>query len=209
MPHARLVCQLYTRMKSGQRIAIARRSRAAVAHACHAMCVGCGWLRRLADAPRSTRLPKARPAGLCQTKRPMRRRRLSSITRAPCCKGMGTPGQRSQAARKVASASMLSRQCHFFRRHSLDPGLQAPALVCSRDYLLSMNFATERPRSPRQRLGENDVTWESYLDTAAEYVRLAGRVTNPALKLRLISATILADVRFSDHAAQGVMFFDR
>ena len=47
-----------------------------------------------------------------------------------------------------------------------------------------MNFATERPRSPRQRLGENDVTWESYLDTAAEYVRLAGRVTNPALKLR-------------------------
>ena len=49
-----------------------------------------------------------------------------------------------------------------------------------------MNFATERPRSPRQRLGENDVTWESYLDTAAEYVRLVGRETNPALKLRLI-----------------------
>ena len=49
-----------------------------------------------------------------------------------------------------------------------------------------MNFATERPRPRRQRLGENDVTWESYLDTAAEYVRLVGRETNPALKLRLI-----------------------
>src|SRR5262249_57815527 len=49
-----------------------------------------------------------------------------------------------------------------------------------------MNFATERPRSPRQRLGENDVTWESYLDTAAEYVRLAGGGTNPAPQLRLI-----------------------
>src|SRR6516225_5918048 len=33
-----------------------------------------------------------------------RRRRLSSITRAPCRKVMGVPGQRSQAARKVASA---------------------------------------------------------------------------------------------------------
>jgi hypothetical protein len=52
-------------MKSGQRIAIARRSRAAVAHACHAM--GAGWLRRLANALRSTRLPDARLVGLCQT----------------------------------------------------------------------------------------------------------------------------------------------
>src|SRR5262249_5999874 len=38
---------------------------AAVAHR-----AGCGWLRRLADAPRSTRLPNARLGGLCQTKRP-------------------------------------------------------------------------------------------------------------------------------------------
>src|SRR5215831_7756117 len=38
-------------MKSGQRIAIARRSLAAVAHACHAIGAGCGWLRRLANAP--------------------------------------------------------------------------------------------------------------------------------------------------------------
>ena len=29
------------------------------------------------------------------------------------------------------------------------------------------------------------VTWEGYLDTAAECVRLAGRVTDPALKLKL------------------------
>jgi len=49
-----------------------------------------------------------------------------------------------------------------------------------------MNFATERPRSPRQCVGKNDVMWESYLDTAAEYVRLAERVTNPALKLWLM-----------------------
>jgi hypothetical protein len=34
-----------------------------------------------------------------------RRRRLSSITRAPCRKVTGVPGQRSQAARKVASAT--------------------------------------------------------------------------------------------------------
>jgi len=34
-----------------------------------------------------------------------RRRRLSSITRAPCRKVMGVPGQRWQAARYVASAS--------------------------------------------------------------------------------------------------------
>ena len=66
--YARLGCLLYTRTKSGQRIAIARRSLAAVAHACHAMCAGCGWLRRLADATRSLRLPNARPAGLYQTK---------------------------------------------------------------------------------------------------------------------------------------------
>src|SRR6516165_10489455 len=39
------------------------------------------------------------------TKPPPRRRRLSSITRAPCRKVMGVPGQRSQAARKVASAT--------------------------------------------------------------------------------------------------------
>src|SRR5262249_30487261 len=41
-----------------------------VAHACHAIGAGCGWLRRLANAPRSTRLPNARLGGLCPTKRP-------------------------------------------------------------------------------------------------------------------------------------------
>ena len=30
------------------------------------------------------------------------------------------------------------------------------------------------------------VMWESYLDNAAEFVRLAGRVTDPALKVKLI-----------------------
>src|SRR5262245_65615524 len=35
-----------------QGIAIARRSLAAGAPACHAMCAGCGWLKRLANAPR-------------------------------------------------------------------------------------------------------------------------------------------------------------
>jgi hypothetical protein len=34
-----------------------------------------------------------------------RRRRLSSLTRAPCRKVMDAPGQRSQAARKVARAT--------------------------------------------------------------------------------------------------------
>src|SRR6516225_1625675 len=38
-------------MKSGQRTAIARRSLAAVAHACHTIGAGCGWLRCLANAP--------------------------------------------------------------------------------------------------------------------------------------------------------------
>jgi len=47
----RLVRLLQTRMKSGRRTAIARRSLAAVAHACHAIGAGCGWLRRLANAP--------------------------------------------------------------------------------------------------------------------------------------------------------------
>src|SRR5262245_63700496 len=50
-PRMRLVRLLQTRMKSGQRTAIARRCRAAVAHACHAIGAGCGWLRRLANAP--------------------------------------------------------------------------------------------------------------------------------------------------------------
>jgi len=40
----RLVRLLQTRMKSGQRTAIARRCLAAVAHACHAIGAGCGWL---------------------------------------------------------------------------------------------------------------------------------------------------------------------
>src|SRR5262249_62332600 len=35
-------------MKSSQKIAIARRSLAAVAHACRAMCACCGWVRGLA-----------------------------------------------------------------------------------------------------------------------------------------------------------------
>jgi excisionase family DNA binding protein len=48
-------------MKSDQRIAIARRSQAALAHACHAMGAGCGSLRRLTNAPWSTRLPNAPP----------------------------------------------------------------------------------------------------------------------------------------------------
>jgi hypothetical protein len=50
-------------MESSQRIAIARRSQAALAHACHAMGAGCGWQRRLADALRSTRLPNAHLVG--------------------------------------------------------------------------------------------------------------------------------------------------
>jgi hypothetical protein len=53
-------------MEGGQRIAIARRFRMALAHACHVMDAGCGWLRRLAVAPKSTRLPNARVAGLCR-----------------------------------------------------------------------------------------------------------------------------------------------
>src|SRR5262252_7612836 len=50
-PRMRLVRLLQTRMKSGQRTAIARRCLAAVAHACHAIGAGCGWLRRFANAP--------------------------------------------------------------------------------------------------------------------------------------------------------------
>jgi hypothetical protein len=47
-------------MKSRQKIAIARRCLAAVAHACHAMCAGCGWLRRLANAPGPAKLSDRR-----------------------------------------------------------------------------------------------------------------------------------------------------
>jgi len=50
-------------MKSSQKIAIARRSRAAVAHACHAMCAGCGWQRRLANAPGPAKLGERRRLG--------------------------------------------------------------------------------------------------------------------------------------------------
>jgi|SRR6476659_3836489 hypothetical protein len=50
-------------MESGQRIVIARRSRTALAHACHVMDAGCAWLRRLAVARKSSRLPSARVAG--------------------------------------------------------------------------------------------------------------------------------------------------
>jgi hypothetical protein len=48
-------------------------------------------LRRLMGAPE---VPPGSVGGLYTT----RRRRLSSITRAPCRKVMGMPGQRSQAA---------------------------------------------------------------------------------------------------------------
>jgi len=44
-------------MKSSQEIATARRSVAAMAHACHAMCASCGWRRRRANTLRSTRHP--------------------------------------------------------------------------------------------------------------------------------------------------------
>ena len=50
----------------------------------------------------------------CQVLRPFydrlditRRSRLSSITRAPCRNVMGVPGQRSQADRNVASATLV------------------------------------------------------------------------------------------------------
>src|SRR5262249_51884173 len=60
----RLVRLLQTRKRSAQRIAIARRFRAAVALAYPAMGTDCGLLRRFADAPRSTRLPNARLSAL-------------------------------------------------------------------------------------------------------------------------------------------------
>jgi hypothetical protein len=60
-PTARLVRLLQTRMKSGQRTAIARRCLAAVAHACHAIGAGCGWLRRLANAPLEARHERTPP----------------------------------------------------------------------------------------------------------------------------------------------------
>ena len=50
-------------MKSGQEIAIARRSLAALAHACRAMCASCGWLRRLAKAPGPPKLGERRRLG--------------------------------------------------------------------------------------------------------------------------------------------------
>jgi hypothetical protein len=40
-----------------------------------------------------------------------RRRRLSSITRAPCRRVMGVPGQRSQAAAVSAPARSISGSC--------------------------------------------------------------------------------------------------
>src|SRR5262249_56578307 len=43
-------------MKSSQKIAIARRSLAALAHVCRAMCACCGWLMRLANAPGPAKL---------------------------------------------------------------------------------------------------------------------------------------------------------
>src|ERR1700730_9537010 len=52
-------------MKSGQKIAIARRCLAAVAHACRAMCAGCGGLRRLANAPRPAKLSDCPRLGPC------------------------------------------------------------------------------------------------------------------------------------------------
>ncbi len=48
-------------MKSGQEIAIARRSLAALAHACRAMGASCGWLMRLANAPGPAKLGEQRP----------------------------------------------------------------------------------------------------------------------------------------------------
>src|SRR5262249_31406631 len=43
-------------MKSSQKIAIARRSLAALAHVCRAMCACCDWLRHLANAPGPAKL---------------------------------------------------------------------------------------------------------------------------------------------------------
>src|SRR5258708_12940400 len=50
-------------MKSRQKIAIARRCLAALAHACRAMCAGCGGLRRLANAPGPAKLSDRRRLG--------------------------------------------------------------------------------------------------------------------------------------------------
>jgi tripartite-type tricarboxylate transporter receptor subunit TctC len=44
-------------VKSGEEIAIARRSLAAVAHVCHAIGAGCGWLRRLANPTLYSKVP--------------------------------------------------------------------------------------------------------------------------------------------------------
>src|SRR5262249_15804884 len=50
-------------MKSGQEIAIARRSLAPLAHACRAMCASCDWLRRLANASSLVKLGERRRLG--------------------------------------------------------------------------------------------------------------------------------------------------
>src|SRR5262249_16389689 len=60
-PRARLVRLLQPRVKSGQRTATARRLLAVVAHACHAIGAGCGWLRRLANAPLEARHARTPP----------------------------------------------------------------------------------------------------------------------------------------------------
>jgi len=50
-------------MKSSQEIAIARRSPTALAHVCHAMCAGCGCVRRLANASSLVKLGERRRLG--------------------------------------------------------------------------------------------------------------------------------------------------
>jgi hypothetical protein len=64
--------------------------------------LGGSFFRRVSHFPSASPQqgsPNARLTGPDQANDAKRRRRLSSITRAPCRKVMGIPGQRSHAAR--------------------------------------------------------------------------------------------------------------
>jgi hypothetical protein len=74
-----------------------------------------------------------------------RRRRLSSITRAPCRRVMGVPGQRSQAARNVEGRPMAREPSLLISSY----GQAAPSLWTSK----RLRMAARSPSQPQARRG--------------------------------------------------------
>jgi hypothetical protein len=121
------------------------RFRMALAHACHVMDAGCGWLRRLAVAAKSTRLPNACVAGLLSNHAERRQRLSSSALTTRVDK---IHSRRPQAdGRSAAATQRFHGGQDRLKRSLINSGTQ-PEAVLGPGAVASCSTTTRRSTSP-------------------------------------------------------------